>query len=95
MLRSSVSSSKRWAKIVSFQVRQFVVVVRSPFPEFVADEGGVVIGAFQSNASLEMAGDSFVEPKRRGPPRSRKGNAKKNSLFDLPRRSTALISHRA
>ena len=54
-----------------------------------------MIGAFQSNASLEMAGDSFVEPKRRGPPRSRKGNAKKNSLFDLPRRSTALISHRA
>lgn len=50
MLRSSVSSSELWAKIISFQVRQFVVNVRSAFPEFVVDESGVVMEAFQSNA---------------------------------------------
>lgn len=50
MLRSSVSNSELWAKIVSFQVQQSAVTVRSAFPEFVVDESGVVMEAFQSNA---------------------------------------------
>lgn len=33
-----------------FQMQQFVVIVRSPFLEFVVDGGSVVIEAFQINA---------------------------------------------
>lgn len=50
MSRSSVSSYELWAKIVFSQVQQFFVVVRSPFPNIVVDEGSVVMEAFQNNA---------------------------------------------
>lgn len=50
MLRSSVSSSELWAKLMFVSSAAFVVVVGSPFPEFVVDERSVVIEAFQSNA---------------------------------------------